>query len=507
MSRNRIIALFCVLALVAAAAVGGWVAGSRIMSPAEAAARTAPPTPSPILVPVEERVLSSQVVTRGTARFGLPRPIAIAPSALKPSLGLITKLPVRNRQFKEGDVLLTASGRPVLALQGEIPAYRDLVPGLTGDDVRQLEGALGRLGFDPGPVDGTYDEHTSAAVTKWYDSVGYEPFQPTAEQLANIRTLEMSLGEAKKNKFAAAGAAAAADLAVEAARAKADYANKAAAAEIMAAERALSTVHPRQSGTVREAANARLRSAQVALKSAQLESAAAVRAISDQKVAKFDAKLTADRADQLAADLENAKRRLGVQVPLDEIVFVDALPVRVDQVTGLVGGPASGPVLSVTDNKLSIDSSLPLDTAPLVKPGMAVAIDEQALGIKAKGVVESLADSPGTHGVDGYHLYFAVRVVETSAPMQGFSLRLTIPTKSTKGVVTTVPMSALSLAPDGTSRVQVENEGKLDYVRVEPGLAANGFVEVNPVAGTLKPGQLVVVGYENRENENIAMQP
>ena len=47
-------------------AVVSWIAGSKIQSPAEAAARTAPPSPSPILVPVEERVLSSDVITRGT---------------------------------------------------------------------------------------------------------------------------------------------------------------------------------------------------------------------------------------------------------------------------------------------------------------------------------------------------------------------------------------------------------------------------------------------------------
>ncbi len=75
-------------------------------------------------------------------------------------------------------------------------------------------------------------------------------------------------------------------------------------------------------------------------------------------------------------------------------------------------------------------------------------------------------------------------------------MRLTIPIESTKGAVTAVPMSALSLAADGTSRVQVENDGALEYIVVEPGLSADGFVEVTPVDGTLEPGQLVVVGYE-----------
>src|SRR5215212_1467335 len=100
------------LILVVLLAVVSWVAGSKIQSPAEAAARTAPPTPSPILVPIEERVLSANIVTRGTARFGLPQRISIAPSATKPTPGLIATLPLRNAALEEGAVMLTHSGRP-----------------------------------------------------------------------------------------------------------------------------------------------------------------------------------------------------------------------------------------------------------------------------------------------------------------------------------------------------------------------------------------------------------
>jgi peptidoglycan hydrolase-like protein with peptidoglycan-binding domain len=471
--------LFCVLVLVAVAAVGGWVAGSRIESPAEAAARTAPPTPSPILVPVEERVLSSKVVTRGTAHYGMPQPISIAPSALKAdSTQLITTLPARNAQFKEGDVILTTSGRPVFVLQGGIPAYRDLVPGTSGKDVGQLEEGLERLGFHPGPVDGTYDEQTSGAVAEWYKSAGYEPFGPTTEQLANLRSIELALDDAAKNKLIAAAAAGTAALTVQAARIKADYANRLAVADV--------ETHPNRDLAL------------AALRSAELEGDVAVRAAVDaQKIAEYDAQLTAERADQLTAELDAAKGELGVQVPLDEIVFVPGLPVRVDEVMGVIGGAVSGPVMSVTDNQIVIDSSLPLDAAPLVKPGMTVAIDEPSLRIKAEGVVDMVAHTPGTHGVDGYHIYFAVRVRETPSPLEGFSLRLTIPIESTKGLATAVPLSALSLGADGSSRVQIQNKGELEYIAVEPGLAADGFVEVTPVDGTLEPGQLVVVGNEN----------
>ena len=577
-ARKRTIGLFGVLAFAAVTAAGGWLLGSRIESPADVAARTAPPKASPILVPVEKRVLSSDIVTRGTARFGLPQPITISPSTLKVDAGLITTLPLRNAQIEEGSVILTASGRPVHILQGRIPAYRDLVPGISGEDVRQLEQGLQRLGFDPGPVDGTYDQRTSDAVAAWYKSAGWAPFGPTRDQIAHIRALERDYADAKKSRLVASDAAAAAALAVASARATAAHNSRVAAAElaakqadlpslkahgthsalqaveaertkakyaVMAAEaevaaqvaaRALIVLDPRQPATAREAADAKLELARAAAKKARLEGELAVQAaerkarmtaeqlqvgeaavksaqfagkmaiqaaLDAQEVAALDARVAADREQQLAADLELARGRIGIQVPVDEIVFIPALPVRVEEVTARVGDAARGTVMSVTDRQVMVDSSLPLDAAPLVKPTMPVAIDEQALGIKATGVVERVADTPGTHGVDGYHIYFEVRVDETPTPLAGFSLRLTIPIESTQGAVTAVPVSALSLAADGTSRVQVEDGGGLEYIVVEPGLSADGYVEVTPVDGTLAPGQLVVVGYENPQTESL----
>jgi len=573
MKRSRV--LFGVLGFAALLTVGGWAASLRIESPADVAARAAPPSPSPILVPIEERVLSSNIVTRGTARFGLPQPISIVPSALKAKAGLITTLPLRNTQLREGSVMFTASGRPLFVLQGRIPAYRDLVPGTSGDDVRQLEQALQRLGFDPGPVDGTYDEQTSAAATRWYTSAGFEPYGPTRDQRAAMLTLERDWAEANKIKLTSAAAASAAALAVESARATAEQNNRVAAAALEAkraewrrlaqasasgtsltvesarataelnnraaaaalasaiAERAMIVLDPRQPETARAAAETKVELAraavhktkldgeltvqaaerdavsaveqrdlaEAAVRSTRLEGEKAVQAALDaQRAAELDARLAADRADRLAADLEIAKRTLGVQVPADEIVFIPTLPVRVHEITAAVGQEAKGPAMSVTDNQLVVDSALPLDAAPLVKPGMRVAIDEQALGIKATGVVARVADAPGTHGVDGYHVYFEVRVDKTSTRLEGVSLRLTVPIESTKGVVTVVPLSALSLAADGTSRVQVERNGALEYVVVKPGLSADGFVAVTPAHGTLPPGQLVVVGYKNPDN-------
>jgi peptidoglycan hydrolase-like protein with peptidoglycan-binding domain len=406
---------------------------------------------------------------------------------------------VPNTQLNEGEVLLTASGRPVLVLQGEDSAYRDLVPGISGDDVRQLESGLRRLGFDPGPVDGTYDEQTSAAVADWYTSAGFQPFGPTVEQIANIRTLEQELAVAINNKWAADATAAAAPLTVDAARANADNANAVAAADVAAKTVARVKVFADPAATAADRANADadVAAAQAAVTATRLAGEVAIQAAVDaQKAAEREAKLADDVAVRLAADLDIAQRQAGVQVPADEIVFVPAVPVRVQQVNVTFGDAASGPVMTVTDNQLAIDSSLRLDEAQLVKPGMAVAIDEPDLGLKATGVVSKVADTPGTFGVDGFHIYFEVLVDETPTSLVGTSLRLTIPTESTGGAVTAVPVSALSLTADVTSRVQVDNHGSLEFIVVEPGLSADGFVEVTPVDGTLTPGQLVVVGYK-----------
>ena len=133
--------------------------------------------------------------------------------------------------------------------------------------------------------------------------------------------------------------------------------------------------------------------------------------------------------------------------------------------------------------------------------GMPVAIDEQSLGIKTTGVVETVATTPGTRGVDAFHIYLGIRVDPTPVHLEGFSVRLTIPIESTKGAVTAVPLSALSLATDGTSRLQVQRNGTLEYVTVKPGLSASGYVEVTPVKDQLLPGQLVVVGYNYPDNK------
>lgn len=481
MEKKRILTIAIILALAILAAATSWFLGSRIQSPAEAAARTAPPEPSPILVPAEMRVLTADVVARGTARFGEPHVINLAPSTLKPSAGMITSLPAAGSLFQEGDVLLTTSGRPVFVLEGDIPAYRDYVPGISGDDVTQLERGLQRLGFNPGPMDGTFDVMTGAAISEWYESAGWQPFSATPEQQANVRTLEQQLSAAMSSLEEAETAAATAVLALAVAEAEAEAANKAVMAEVAAAT----------TEADREIAQAKATAI-------QLRGGLAVQRAFDARItADRQARIMAETVERITADLEEARRQAGIKLPLDEIVFVPTLPLRVNDSIVALGDVAGGPALTATNEQIIVDSSLPLDEAKLVQPEMAVIIDEPDLGISTTGVVGIVAETPGTNGLDGYHIYFEVIVDNGAASLAGVSLRLRIPVETTVGSVTVVPISALSLAPDGSSRVQVSGEdGSLTFIVVEPGLSADGYVEVTPLENEILPGQLVVIGFQ-----------
>jgi peptidoglycan hydrolase-like protein with peptidoglycan-binding domain len=385
--RQRTLGL-SVVAAVGLASLVTWFASVQIRSPAEVAARTAPPEPSPILVPVEERRLATKIVSRGTGHYGSPRELSVIPSRLKEGRRVITSLPRTGGVITERDVVLTISGRPTFLLDGTQPAYRDLGPGMFGKDVRQLERALQLSGFAPGRVDGVYDAATGGAVAALYRKHGFEPIVATQAQLDAVRPREAEL-------------------------------------------------------------------------------------------------------------IAGARPRAGVQLPADEVIFVPATPLRVTKVAARLGAAPDGALLTVTNSVVSVDGSLPVDQAGLVKAGAEVLLDEPALGINATGKVSRVADRPGTGGVDGFHVFFEVVVDNPPPALVGASVRLTVPIKSTRTAQLAVPVSAVSLGPDGGSRVQRSVDGKTSFIAVEPGLAADGYIAITVPQGGLAAGDLVVVGFDN----------
>jgi len=385
---NRTKGVLILVVAMTIAAVGGWVAASQIESPAEAAARTEAPPPSPILVPAELQELSTDVITRGTGRLGSPETISIPISPLKGDIPqVLTGIPASDEELEQGTVGLRISGRPVFIFEGQIPSFRDLGPGMRGADIAQLEAGLTAIGLDPGPADGVYDAATEQAVVALYTSAGYEPVSVTAAQLEEL--------------------------------------------------------NPAGTGII-----------------------------------------------------PGSQSSDGVHLPADEIFIVTRAPVRLAELFITVGEVIDGPVGTMTDATVAIDSSVPIESAGLISEGMDVLIDEPDLGIEASGTISRVADNPGTDGVDGFHVYFEVLIDDNPTNIVNASVRLTIPIEFTGEAVLVVPVSALTLGADGSSQVQRQVGDTLEAVVVEPGLSANGLVEVSSVDGELDVGDLVVVGYE-----------
>lgn len=204
--------LLVVLLVVAAAGVG-WLAGTNIKSPAQAAAEAEPPEPSLIAVPVERTVISNDIITRGTARFDNPEPIAASTVVLPGVDPVLTYVPEVGDTIEEGDVLYEIAGRPTFALLGELPIFRTATRGDEGEDIIQLQSILNRLGHYDDDIDGKYGRSTERALVNLYRESGYEAYRPTGssryplvkEEFAFFETLPLRVDTvgAKRGDLAA----------------------------------------------------------------------------------------------------------------------------------------------------------------------------------------------------------------------------------------------------------------------------------------------------------------
>ena len=390
-------------------------------------------------------------------------------------------------------------------------------------------------------LDGVFDERTESAVSAFYARAGFAAFGPTAEQLTQLRARSVDLVTTNTETLVAADGQSAALAKLIEARSALDDALARAHAAPASVERAIALAAAQERSSTAEISAARaardaiyataptpppvelatadrdLVRAQTAADFARLngqrdiaDAAVAAAAADRDAVVKRAALASVERAlvsaDNIAAarerlarlaqdEADRARRSSGIQVPADEVIFVVNAPVRVSEVLVSRGDQIRGAAMVVTDAIVSIDSGLAVDDVALVKVGMTAQIEEPSLGIALKGVVKRIAGSPGTNGVDGFHVYFETSVDSPPPNLPGASVRLTIAVKSTNAAVLAVPTSALTLTAEGRSRVQVQRNGVGEFVDVVPGLSANGYVEVT---GELKKGDLVTIGVEQK---------
>ncbi len=535
MDADRRMLLGLVAAVAIAAATAGWLAGQRIKSPAEVAAATSPPEPSLIAVPIELRTLSQNVVIRGTVT---PKGETSLVALSTTGSGVVTRLPKGpGDSIQEGDVLAEIAGRPVIALRGRLPAFRNLIPGLQGPEVSQLEAALVRLGYSPGAVDDTFTADTAAAVELLYQDRGYAAPEPDPGDVANLDIAQSAVAAAEDALDAAQGAletvsapvpaterrrldlaVAQAELDLAIARSAADAANAEAESAVADAEAALVAANASgPSGGVdpdaRSEAEAALTLAQdaatlvateqqLALEAAELSLAEAIDAraerldppdLSDLQAAVADAERD---LRQTRADLTATRATVGVWVPQTEVVFFPSLPREVAQVFADVGEDPAGPVMTIAGAGTVIESAISTADRQLIAVGDEAMLEDDRLGIAVPARIAFIAESPGGPELssDRYAVDLEPTGVVPDAAI-GLNLRVTIPITSSGGDVLAVPLAALSSGADGTTRLELERApGQTEFVDVVAGLRAEGLVEVTSLGARLAEGDRVVVG-------------
>jgi peptidoglycan hydrolase-like protein with peptidoglycan-binding domain len=86
--------------------------------------------------------------------------------------GTITGVPELGDVIAPGDTVYEVDNRPVVAVDGVLPMWRDLAPGVGGPDVSQLEAHLAALGYGGFTVDDDYTWLTAEAVRAWQEDNG-----------------------------------------------------------------------------------------------------------------------------------------------------------------------------------------------------------------------------------------------------------------------------------------------------------------------------------------------
>jgi hypothetical protein len=209
-----------------------------------------------------------------------------------------------------------------------------------------------------------------------------------------------------------------------------------------------------------------------------------------------------DYSWQTALAVQRLETRLGAAAPpgslsLGQVVF-EPVALRVSRVTGSLGGPASGPVLTATSDRhvvtLSLDPAQQLE----VRTGDKVSITLPA-GNTAPGVVSSVGKvavtSSGPGPGQGPAIPVQVRLTRPGAAgaLDQAPVTVNITTQTSPGPVLAVPVTALVARSPRGYAVEVTGPGNTRrWVPVTPGIfdGASGLIQVT---GALVPGQRVVV--------------
>ncbi|SDN41764.1 hypothetical protein SAMN05216368_105192 [Cryobacterium flavum] len=481
---NRVIWVMATVAIIAL--VAGLGLGQLIVSPGQAAADADAPAGGLITVPIENRTLANDVTMRGDATYADSVEVSIETGELAGAPIVTGQVPEVAAIFDTASIALEVTGRPVIVLPGDLPVYRTLRVGVSGPDVLQFKQGLNAAGIDAGALDSdVFDAKTASAVTALYAKVGYPAPTGGADVASAVSSAEAGVTSAQASVDSANGAL----TIVQGTSANVDVVEQGNL--VRSAQRALADLQA--AGTPTQIADAE---DAVTLALARQAQALAPRDASAEKAAVTAAKAELTRAGETLSDARDGAL---AYLPAGEVLYLPGLPRRVDEISVKRGSSITGPVMRVSGATLVISGSATASDAALLEVG-APAMLAMPDGDQTATISSILPAEPasGETASGRFTVLFAPDALtdEQIQAVQGSNVRVRIPVSSTEGEVLAVPLAALTAGPGGESRVEFDPGDNAETVLVEvtTGLAAEGFVEITAVDGSLKAGDLVVVG-------------
>lgn len=428
--QRRSYALPVLVVLALLLGVAAGIVARGFISPAQVAANAKAPKASLITQRVRFGVLAVPVNMRANVSNGNPLQIA-PPSDLGGSLAIVTSINVHPGQHVgQGTLLLTVAERPVFVFGGKIPVFRAMTPGIKGADVKELQVGLQAAGYSTGAdASGTYGPGTAAAVKALYKANGVSPM--ISGSRSGLKQLRSQVGVAK--------------ISLSKAQAK-----------LAADEQS----HQKQSV---------LKADRAAVAAAQRGLAAAERAVA------------------------RARKLIGAEIPMGEVVFVPHLPARVLSVDAL--GSTVGSGSGRRGNSGS--SAVQLGSGKVTMSGFASIVDTRLLKPGMTGT--AISDISGSR--------FGIRVSSVKGPrvtfvptgkmpsrVVGQNVQVSITASRVRSLI--VPVAAVSTAGSGQPYVTVaRGHGRTATVTVRLGISSGGLQALAPLhPGALRPGDLVVLG-------------
>lgn len=450
--------LVAVLAGVAVVALlAGIVLMRFIVSPAEVAARSEAPEAGPVTAVIEEKEIVNEVRIRGTINYADSVEVKLDTSSADGRPIVTGQVPEVGALLNAGNVALEVTGRPVLVLPGKLPAYRSLEIGMSGPDVTQLKQALASMGYDPGDLNSNYFE--------WQTSEA-------------VGALYSAAGYTPSNG------------------------GKQAKADLQAAE-----------SSRRDAQRA-----VTAAEKANTEAYNAGQPTDETWQALQDAIELRDSAD---AALDEAQNAVQPRLPAGEVLFLESLPRRVDEVFVQRGGEVTtSAVMMVSGAELTIEGSANAKQAADLGPGdkafykspsgaeMEATIKEIKSASDSSGAGTGKDGSDGSDGSGGdgsgdsrskIIMDPGELTAEQVTELRGKNVMVAIPIAASDGAVLAVPIAALSASANGSDMVELLEPTKTDpfhteMIPVKTLLSADGTVGIQSDDARIKSGARVVVG-------------